>query len=504
MEYALCATNVKYFATNYAWIQNQNEPPDIEKWQPWDYQLELFDIIQQYHHLYILKASQLGISWQIGILNDWVANFNKTSKCLLLSQGKVEAQDLLSKVSFIHEYLPDWLKLTVDNENREYISFKDSYSQIRALSSTDKAGHGFQGTIATRDEVSRHEYARDNYKAVARSGAKLIELSTANKMVSESKQEYYFYEKTYDFWQDPDTVKQVYPSGLELYTNYKRPRTVLVFLPWWLRPVRDPNMSIKEWYEVAVVGEYTPAEIEEQFPSKIEDVFKESGVRAYFEEIALDDMALETDTPMDAKEVARHELNTFNGLVRYYKPPIVGHRYVVYTDPSLGVADPFVTRVKDCATGERVCSACGTIKVDYAAQIHDYLVRTYNKAWNSFEYNGSAGGEFASVLKDLSTPNMLMRREHEGKIVENRKGLYITSPLKKVMMERLNFLIAKRQIINHDKEFISQCRRVLRDNDLPVMDKHGSFDWVMADAGLEWIDKFVVKGSFRIESHDMP
>ena len=230
-------------------------------------------------------------------------------------------------------------------------------------------------------------------------------------------------------------------------------------------------------------------------PERIEDVFKESGVRAYFEEKALDDMSLETDTP-----IKQEELNTFNGIIRIYKPPIVGHRYIVYTDPSLGVEDPFVTRVKDCATGERVASACGTIKVDFAAQIHDYLVRTYNKAWNSFEYNGSAGGEFASVLKDLNTPNISARRDHEGKIVENRKGLYITPQLKKQMMERLNYLVAKRQIINHDKEYISQARKVLRDNDLPVMDKHQSFDWVMADAGLEWVDKFVPKGNVYLKT----
>lgn len=424
-----------------------------------------------------------------------MANFNKTSKCLLLSQGQIEAQDLLSKISFIHEHLPDWLKFPIDNSNREYISFKGTYSQIRALSSTDKAGHGFQATVATRDEVARHEFAKDNYKAVARSGAKLIELSTANKAVSPDKQAAYFGEKTKEFWQDPDTVKKVYDSGLELYTNPKRPRTALVFLAWHLRPVREAGMTLEEWYKVAVEGEYTPVEIEEQFPAKIEDVFKESGVRAYFEETALDDMSLEIGSPIKQEEV-----NTYNGIIRIYKPPITGHRYIVFTDPSLGVEDPFVTRVKDCATGERVASASGVIKVDFAAQIHDYLVRTYNKAWNSFEYNGSAGGEFSSVLKDLNTPNMTLRRDHEGKIIENRKGLYITPQLKKAIMERLNFLVGKRQIINHDKEFISQARRVLRDNDLPLMDRHQSYDWVMADAGLEWIDKYIPKGTIKLET----
>ena len=429
----------------------------------------------------------------LAIYNEWIANFSATAKCLLLSQGQIEAQDLLSKVAFIHNHLPDYLKFPIDAENREFISFKGNYSQIRALSSTEKAGHGYQSTVVTRDEVARHEYARDNYKAVARSGGKLIELSTANKTASPAKQEYYFTEKTQEFWQDPATVKKIYPSGLELYTNPNRPRVCLVFLAWNLRPVRETGMTIEEWYKVAIENEYTPVEIEEQFPSSISDVFKESGVRAYFEEQALDDMSIEIGSPIKQEEV-----NTYNGLVRVYKPPIVGHRYIVYTDPSLGVEDPFVTRVKDCATGERVCSASGVIKVDYAGQIHDYLVRTYNKAWNSFEYNGSAGDEFSSILKDLNTPNIALRRDHQGTIVQNRKGLYVTPPLKKAMMERLNFLISKRQIINHDKEYISQARRVLRDNDLPLMDRHQSYDWVMADAGLEWVDKHIPHGTVKL------
>lgn len=495
LEYALSASSVKHFATNHVWIQDQNDPPQIVKWEPWQYHLDLFDIIRQYHHIYILKASQVGISWDLAIYNAWVANFNTTSKCLMLSQGQIEAQDLLSKVLFIHDYLPDYLKFPIDNSNREYISFHGTYSQIRALSSTDKAGHGFQATVVTRDEVARHEFARDNYKAVARSGAKLIELSTANKLVSPGKQAAYFGEKTYEFWQHPKTKRIVYPSGLELYTNEDRPKTAMVFLAWNIRPVRVGDMPLDEWWKVYVEGEYTPAEIEEQYPSCIGDVFKESGVRAYFDEDALNEMTNDICIP-----IKQEDIETYNGIVRIYKPPMVGRRYAVYTDPSLGRDDPSVTRVKDCATGERVASSCGVIKVDFAAQIHDSLVRYYNRANNSFEFNGSAGGEFAGYLRELGTPHIVLRRDHEGKVRMGYTGQQITPQLKKKMMERENLLLAKRQIINHDKEFIQQARRVMRDNDLPLMDKHQSFDWVMADAGLEWIDKFIPRSAGKVET----
>lgn len=166
--------------------------------------------------VYILKASQLGISWLMAIINLHTALFSETAKCLLLSQGQTEAQDLLSKLSFLHERLPDYLRMPVDKDNREVFSLRDNHAEIRALPSTEKAGHGFQGSLVTRDEVARHEYARENFRAVARavnSGGRLVELSTANKEAPNN----YFQEKTEEYYHHPRTVKEVLPSGVELY-----------------------------------------------------------------------------------------------------------------------------------------------------------------------------------------------------------------------------------------------------------------------------------------------
>lgn len=475
-------------------MQNDNNQK-VERWQPWQYQLDLFDIIQQFNTIYILKASQIGISWVIAIYNLWLANFSQTAQCLLFSQGQVEAEKLLDKVKFIHEHLPDYLKFPVSGANNLFLSFKGNYAEIRALPSTDKSGHGFQATLVTRDEVARHPYARDNFKAIARSGGKIIELSTANNTAPPEKQEYYWRETTYTFWKHPSTVKKVYESGLELFTNPEMPTTCMVFLNRWLRPTRIEGKSLQQWFKEEILSKWRQEDIDEQFPEKIEDTFRGAGIQQYFDEATLDAMGQDLCPP-----IKQTEINTYNGIIRIYKLPIVGRRYVVFTDPSLGVDDPFVTRVKDCATGERVASACGKVKVDFAAQIHDSLVRAYNNAANSFEYNGSCGGEFSSLLKDLNTPNMRERRDDTGKVIINRKGQYVTEPLKKAMMEHENLYLSKRHIINHDKEYLQQARMVLRASDLPIMDKHQSFDWVMADAHLEWVDKWLPRGIVRAET----
>ena len=489
VECALCAESVKYFATQHAWIQNQNTK-QVEKWKPWTYLLDLFDIIQAYDLIYILKASQLGISWAIAIYNLWVATFNETAKCLLLSQGQTEAADLLSKVNFVHKNLPEYMKLSLATDNRDCLSFKNSYAEIRALPSTPKAGHGYQASLVARDELARHDYARENFKAVSRavdSGGKLIELSTANK----EDQDNYFGEKTLEFFSDPNTVKEVLNSGIELYTNPNRPKSCMVFLGWKLRPTRYEGMTLEEWYDSRIKTRYTPAEIEEQYPTEITDVFKASLTRAYFDMKALEDMGYEVCHPM--KQV---EVDTFNGAVRVYKIPVLGRKYIVYTDPSDGAEDPFVTGVMDYVTGEVVASATGMFKVDYVAKIHNYLVEAYGNAVNSYEYN-AVGMAFAQCVVD--TPNQAPRRKPDGKADLEKKGQFISREYKNKMLGDLAFLITKRQITCHDREFVQQAKMVQRDDGgFPVTEKKLTFDWVMMMGGLGQLQKHVPHGDYQI------
>ena len=50
-------------------------------------------------------------------------------------------------------------------------------------------------------------------------------------------------------------------------------------------------------------------------------------------------------------------------------------------------------------------------------------------------------------------------------------------------MGELAFAIAKRKIVNYDKEFIVQALLVQRNGDKPVMNVKLPFDWVMATMG---------------------
>jgi len=491
VEVAISANSIKHFAKNHVWIQNNNTG-NIEKWLPWDYLLDLIDIIQKYDVTYILKASQNGISWLIAIINLHLTLFNDTAKCLLLSQGQTEAKELLGKVGFIYDHLPDYMKIPMVRDSRISMSFKNDYTEIIALPSTEKAGHGFQGTMVCRDEVARHEYARENFKAVARAGGKLVELSTANK----NEPNNYFDEKTRTIYYDPNTVKKVLESGIELYTNKNIPDTCLVFLKWQLRPQRKQGLSNEDWWARDVVPRFTPLEIEEQFPSEITDVFKPSLTEGYFEFKALDEMGFDTCNP-----IKQDTIDTMNGIVRVYKPPMPGRRYVLFTDPSNGVGDPFVTGVMDYITGEVVCSATGMEKIGIVAKLHDSLVRNYNNATNSYEYN-SVGMAMAERLEDMKTPNQAPRRKVDGKIDIEKKGQHVSGQSKELILGELAGAISHRRFVIHDREFLQQAKLVTRNGDKPETDKKLPFDWVMMMGGLWQLQKYVPRGEASIQTFD--
>jgi len=463
----------------------------------------LLDILCTYQEVDIDKARQLGVSWLVTAYGLWKTLFNSTAKNLYISQGEKEAWELISKTRFMLEHLPDYLQKELENNTRAWISFKGDDSEMSALASTDKAGSGYNATVVIRDELYNHPMGEQNFSYISPSidaGGQMINLSA----VYGDDMNNHFVVRVVTVKDDPDTVKTVYPSGLELYTNPKYPARALVFLGWKLRPVRLEGLTLDEFYQTRLMPRYTPRELDRQYPSNIEDQLRLSLTGAFFEAKALDDMGYDVCPPMRDEALKDLKLNTFNNTVRYYKPPIKGRRYLVFTDPSDGVGDPFVTGVMDFITSEVVCSSTGKEKIDRVAEIHDYLVREYNKATNSYEYNGSVGGGMAVCLQNFKTPSQAPRRKVDGTVDLEKKGQTVSGEHKlKSIGELASLGIAKRQIVCHDREFMQQAKMVARIGGEPVMDRKQTFDWVMMMAGLWQLQKYAPKAEYRAYTIDI-
>lgn len=490
--------------TNHVWIRDENNNRKIQ-WQPWAYLIDLLDILCTYQEVDINKARQLGITWTVVGFGLWKAHFNEIGKNLYLSQGETEAWELISKSQFIWEHLPDYMRKPLDNDTRSWISFKGTHSEMRALPSTKRAGSGYNATVVIRDELYNHPEGEDNFGCIAPAidaGGQMVNLSA----VYGEDMSNHFVVRVSDFFSNRETVKTVYPSGLELYTNPDFPSRALVFLGWKLRPTRLEGMTLDEFYDSRLRPRYTQKQLDRQYPKNIEDTLRISPTSNFFEIAALDDMGYDVCPPARSdKEGVAYGINTYNGIVRVYKPPIVGRKYVVFTDPSDGRVDPFVTGVMDFVTGEVVCSATGMERIGKVAEIHNYLTRQYNKATNSFEYMATVGGEFWKMLQDLNTPGQSPRRKVDGRVDIGKKGQVISPEHKLKIISELASGIASRGIICHDREFSQQAKMVTRDKsrdglkEIVGTDRNLSFDWVMMMAGLWQLQKYAPRGEFKIE-----
>jgi len=484
---------MRYYFQKFAWIQNRNTAQKI-KWLTWSYLTDLIDIINYFQEIVILKARQLGISWEIAGIGAHTVEFRDNARVVYFSQGETDAWELLSKSKFIHDNTPDYMKHNVTNESRGWLKLENK-SEIKAMPSTEKAGRGIDATLVVRDELAFHPYGRENFYAVGAavdSGGKAIDLSTINKFAGPDDASYHFTDRVIRT-KEQCRQEKILPSGVRLFSN-EETKKALVFLGWDLRPTRQEGMSLEQWFELKIKPKYTAIEIEQEYPKTLEEALKTPETTAFFERSALEDMLLSVMNPINTSEI-----DTRDGMIRIYKLPVVGKNYVLFSDPSDGIEDPFCSIVMDAMTGEGVATACGKIKADQCAKIHDTLARFYG-ATHSYDINATAGGKFDETIRTLDTPKLAARRTPDGKIQLEKRGYQINPQIREAMLDGVEEAVRKRLIIPYDREAINEMTTFSRIEGKAQAPKGMHDDWVMAWAGVWFMSKFVPRGELKITS----
>ncbi len=501
VETALCALDPRYFLTKYAVIQDRNTA-QVVKWQPWQYQLDLLTLFQIYPEIVIAKARQLGITWLVTGYGLWKALFSPSAKILYMSAKEDLAWQLVSKSSFIRDNLPPYLRRPSMHTGKAYVDFAGNSSEIQALASVAGAGRGTDATLIVRDELRDHPEGKANFLAVSPAidaGGQLIDLSTYNKYDLEN----HFSERVASFLTESTRID--YKSGIVVFEKQrvvgdKIRKSCLVFLGWNIRPIREQGLTNDEWFQLKVIPRYSESDREQEYPLTIEEMLRQPKTRQFFDIDALNEIEL-LGRPAPLSKV--DDIDTRNGIIKIWVKPIVGRKYICFTDPSNGIEDPFASVVIDWQTGEQVAGAGAKITAKDVAVIHDSLVRYYNNAFNTGETNAQAGGAFIDAIKDLNTPNLAPRRSPDGKIIPGKIGWYTTEPLKDRMLNDYREGIRKRLVIVHDKEALSQHRQFVQpEGETKPRSVHGTHDdWIMAFAGAYYLKRlFVPQDAYKITS----
>jgi len=383
--------------------------------------VELAEILPTTPLLALLKARQDGATWLIAAYLDWLANYRPGTDGLLLSKTETDAESFLGKVVTVHRLLPPHLAVPFAKSPTTETMVLRNGSKMTDMASTENAGRSRTFSVVVQDEADFHPYLDENYTAVKPTidaGGQLIQISTVNKKRMDSLFKGIIRESPENGW-----VKR--------------------FWGWRLRPGRD-----EAWYSrtrasvPASAGMSPELYMEQEYPDSEAESLAPSRALAYFD----------PDSVMIILKKSIEPEYRLGGLVRIWRPPVVGDRYIGGGDVCWGHASAYSCfPIADWQTGIQMAEIYGRPDHDEYAQAIADLTTEYNKAYFGIEANGESGERSGlNVINKLIALGLGNRMYHHGANWRDNpahRGCLTTGATRPVILGELEEAVRLRQIL---------------------------------------------------------
>lgn len=220
-EYKKCLEDPIYFMKKYVKIQHPVRGTvnfDLYEFQ----EKALSDLVNHDLNI-ILKSRQMGISTLTAAYSLWLMTFYTDKNILIISITQETAKEIVTRVRFANDNLPNWLKVPCIEDNRLSLRLKNG-SAIKAVSSAGTAGRSAALSLLIIDEAAFIDNIEEIWLSsqyTLSTGGRAIILSTPNGVGN-------FFHKT---WVAAE-------SGENKFNTIK--------LPWYLHPERDQAWRDKQ------------------------------------------------------------------------------------------------------------------------------------------------------------------------------------------------------------------------------------------------------------------
>jgi hypothetical protein len=151
MELAKCQNDPVYFIKKYVKIQHPTK--GCVPFELYDYQLEMIDAVHNNKDTILLCSRQLGKTTVVSMYILWWTTFHEDIKAIIASKAMNHATEIMSRIKYAYEELPDWIKAGCKFYNRTSIEF-DNGSRIKCEATSEKTGRGDSPTIIFLDEIA--------------------------------------------------------------------------------------------------------------------------------------------------------------------------------------------------------------------------------------------------------------------------------------------------------------------------------------------------------------
>ena len=148
LELARCANDPKYFMRKHCFIQHPVQ--GRLRFNLYDFQDELVDIYHKNKYSINMLARQMGKSTCAAGYLLWYAMFNPDQTILVAAHKYAGASEIMQRVRFSYETLPDYIRAGVVEYNKGTLTF-DNGSRIIAQSTTENTGRGLSISLAYLD-----------------------------------------------------------------------------------------------------------------------------------------------------------------------------------------------------------------------------------------------------------------------------------------------------------------------------------------------------------------
>ena len=150
-EYLKCATDPAHFMKKYCHIQHPQRGRVVFNLYP--FQEKTLRLFRDNPYSIVLKSRQLGISTLAAGYSLWLMLFQKDKNVLCIATKQETARNMVTKVKFMYDNLPSWLKIPADENNKLSLRLSNG-SQIKATSASSDAGRSEAVSLLIVDEAA--------------------------------------------------------------------------------------------------------------------------------------------------------------------------------------------------------------------------------------------------------------------------------------------------------------------------------------------------------------
>ena len=150
-EYIKCAQDPAHFMKKYCYIQNPIRGRVIFNLYP--FQGKVLNLWKDNPYSVVLKSRQLGISTLAAGYSLWLMIFHKDKNVLCLATKQETAKNMVTKVKFMYDNLPSWLKVEAEENNKLTLRLSNG-SQIKAVSAASDSGRSEAVSLLIVDEAA--------------------------------------------------------------------------------------------------------------------------------------------------------------------------------------------------------------------------------------------------------------------------------------------------------------------------------------------------------------